>query len=192
MKNTTIYLILVSAILGISVFINVSTGLKLRKCLLTDIKTCDTIYKNDTFYITINKDVPKPYKVVKVDTFKIPVFADTIAILEEYYSKYLSVNYYSDTLSDSNIVAIIDEIICENEMKSRGFKYQLLIEPTVINNIVEDSQNGIYGGLISNFYDEKIGIGLSAGYINKQGYYIGLQYDFIHKAPGIMLTKRIW
>jgi hypothetical protein len=170
------------------------TQSKLSKCK-TSLAICpDTIIRiieTDTIFKIIYKPIPKPYKVVIFDSF--PRIIDTAAILNEYYTKYLAVNFYSDTISDSNLIAIVDEVICENEMKSRGFQYKLMngAQQVIVNPTPIYYSNGFYGGLISNYSDQKIGLGITAGYLTKKGYYFGAEYDVVHNIPGIYLMKKI-
>lgn len=181
-----------SLLAGIFFSLWLTTLIKLHSCnksIQTFSQDTIIITQPDTVFVYIYKNVPKPYKVIVNDSF--PKNIDTATILDTYYNKYLAVRFYSDTLKDSTLTAIIDEMICENEMKSRDFKYRLN-KPlnTIINNPAPIYYSkGFYAGLLSNYYDNKVGFGVSGGYLTRKGYFIGADFDVVHLAPGIRVMK---
>ncbi|MDD5358449.1 MAG: hypothetical protein PHX80_04830 [Candidatus Nanoarchaeia archaeon] len=174
-KQLILPVILLSAIAGLLIYGFISTQIKLRKCLNTQVTT-DTVITTelirDTVFVTIFKPVPKPYAVH--DTFQ-PV--DTAWILEDYNLIYA----YSDTLTDSTLEAIINTEIFQNKMLSRDFRYRLLSlqQQTITVTKTIDNSPGFYlgGGVGYLIPGKKVGLDISAGYMDRKNRLYGLSYD---------------
>lgn len=58
----------------------------------------------------------------------IPAQIDTAAILKQYFT----LTYHSDTIRDTNLVAVISDTIGYNRLLSRTFKYQITRPTTIV------------------------------------------------------------
>ena len=100
---------------------------------------CKTIAPIPTEFIEVPVEVPVPYEVVKTDTivkelteyvyntdtiYKILTEFDTIKITE-YVMAYFDTLYYSDTIKNEDLTAIVQDTVTQNRITSRQFKYQI-------------------------------------------------------------------
>ncbi len=167
--------VLYPVILGIFISLFVGTCSKLKKCTETTANIDTTITEPipETIYVTIYKPIPEPYAVH--DSFVQPV--DTAGILEDYNLIYA----YSDTLTDSTLEAIINTEIFQNKMLSREFRYRLLSlqQQTITVTKTIDNSPGFYlgGGVGYLMPNKKVGLDISAGYMDKKNRLYGLSYD---------------
>ena len=98
----------------------------------------------DTIQTFITKYTPKWREriVVEYDTFTPPI--DTIAILKDYYSKYV----YNDTIHIDTIgYAVINDTITRNTIFSRNVSTNFLIPITTVTNTIYINNREWYWGL---------------------------------------------
>jgi hypothetical protein len=189
-KQLILPVILLSVVIGLLFYGFISTKIKLERCLLAQ-TTADTAVSaqpvQDPIVVTIFKPVPVPYAVH--DTIVQAV--DTAWILEDYNLIYA----YSDTLTDSTLEAVIYTEVFQNKMLSRDFRYRLLnIQQqtiTVTNTI--DRSSGFYlgGGLGYLIPDKKVGLDISASFIDRQNRLYGLQYDPLNNTVNASIQFKI-
>lgn len=94
-------------------------------------------YLTDTLYKEIKTNVP--YLVKQTDT--VVLQPDTAAIL----ALYNKTCHYSDTLSDSCIIAVIDDQVFENRIVDRKFRYSLQCQKEIHSTSLY-YRNGFYAG----------------------------------------------
>jgi len=111
--------------------------------IVTEIET-----KYDTIQTTKETYIPKwqtkiiTETIVEIDTFTQPI--DTLAILQDYYTKY----FYQDTIKiDTLGYAIINDTITKNSIFSRDIKTIFTLPTTTINNKIYLNKIEFYGGL---------------------------------------------
>jgi hypothetical protein len=126
-------------------------------------KTSDTVYRDTTIYVT--KYTPLPPKIIR-EVIEIPANVDTLAILTDYYSRYV----YNDTIAiDSIGRAYIKDVITQNRIESREAKFDLQI-PEINNTIFvkEKDKLKVFVGGGLNFNGSDFGLlGGKAGILVK-------------------------
>lgn len=149
---------------------------KCQKPLVQEIYKVDTLsiykYITDTVYEKI--DSPLPYPVHIIDTFIQDI--DTLEIIK----KFLQVYYYSDTISDSSLVAIIDDKIYQNEILSRDFSYSILREKEIYITNTVNKVNGFYLGGVLNLNSAGMDIGPGIIYVHKKNA-LGINFSLSKK-----------
>jgi len=109
----------------------------------------DTIIKTDTITIidTVHQQttnyIPKPYKVIEINTVEIPVDVDTLAILRDYYAERI----YDDTVKFDSLMVRIKDTVSENRLKSRSVESWTLYKTTVIENTIAKNRREFYYGI---------------------------------------------
>lgn len=140
-------------------FSNIQTIVILVLIILVLMKTCEgpakpiekIVTKIEVRYDTLEVEkkvyIPKYQTriVTKVDTFTINKKIDTLAILKDYYAKYV----YQDTLKlDTLGYVVINDTITQNKIYSRSFdNSQILIPTTTITNDIYLNQRKFFGGV---------------------------------------------
>jgi len=141
---------------------NIQTLVILVLVILVLLKTCGGLGSSDPIekvitkvevrYDTVEVEkrvfVPKVKTVIRTNTITDTVFKkykiDTLAILKDYYSKYV----YQDTLKlDSLGYVVIMDTITQNKIFSRRFDSQILIPTTTITNDIYLNQSKFFGGV---------------------------------------------
>ena len=141
---------------------NIQTLVILVLVILVLLKTCGGLGSSDPIEKVITKVevrydtlevekrvfVPKVKTVIRTNTITDTVFKkykiDTLAILKDYYSKYV----YQDTLKlDSLGYVVIMDTITQNKIFSRRFDSQILIPTTTITNDIYLNQSKFFGGV---------------------------------------------
>ena len=112
-------------------------------------KTRDTIFIDSI--ITITEYKPSPPKII-TETVEIPADVDTLAILKDYYSKYL----YNDTLQIETFgEAYITDVVTQNRIDSRKVRFDIKIpEITETIYVKEKDKYKVFLGLGGGFYPE--------------------------------------
>lgn len=125
----------------------------------------DTVYKDTIIY----KDnyIPSPPKIVK-EVVEIPADVDTLAILTDYYQKYV----YNDTITNidgEGSMAFIKDTVTQNKIVSREAKFNIknkTITETITVKEPERTKVFVGGGL--EFGTNNFGLnGASAGFLVK-------------------------
>ncbi len=140
---------------------NIQTLVILVLVILVLLKTCGSgdevttekvVTKVEVRYDTLEVEkkvfVPKIKTVVRTNTITDTVVLksriDTLAILKDYYNKYV----YQDTLKlDSLGYVVIMDTISQNKIFSRKFDSQILIPTTTITNDIYLNQSKFFGGV---------------------------------------------
>ena len=140
---------------------NIQTLVILVLVILVLLKTCGSgdeittekvVTKVEVRYDTLKVEkkvfVPKIKTVVRTNTITDTVVLksriDTLAILKDYYNKYV----YQDTLKlDSLGYVVIMDTISQNKIFSRRFDSQILIPTTTITNDIYLNQSKFFGGV---------------------------------------------
>ena len=140
---------------------NIQTLVILVLVILVLLKTCGSgdevttekvVTKVEVRYDTLEVEkkvfVPKIKTVVRTNTITDTVVLksriDTLAILKDYYNKYV----YQDTLKlDSLGYVVIMDTISQNKIFSRRFDSQILIPTTTITNDIYLNQSKFFGGV---------------------------------------------
>lgn len=191
MKNL-FYTVLFALLSGILLTTTVVQSVRLKDASGVNMIVNDTIYVVDTVVNTITES-PIVITKTKVDTVLISEViekykdVDTSQILAEFFS----VNHFCDTISDSTIIAVIDDYLSANEIIARSFRYTLLSKSSTINNLYEKESklDGIYiGGNVSYLNNSGLGIGVSAGYLTKKGAFGYVSYDAVNKYTSIGMS----
>lgn len=140
----------------------------------------DTAYVHDSFPKYIPVSTPVPYAVITTDT--IPSNVDTIAILKDYFAKYL----YSQTIADTSISVTISDTISQNKIAGRGFSYQILRPQQIITNttIIADKKFKAYVGLGFTYANSAVGFAPHLLLQTKKDVIYGVGYDVVNK--GVM------
>ena len=98
----------------------------------------------DTIQTVVTKYVPKWRDKIIVETDTILASVDTLAILKDYYAKYV----YSDTLMIDTVgYAVINDIITRNSIFSRDVTTNILIPTITQTNTVYINKSEWYWGL---------------------------------------------
>lgn len=140
---------------------NIQTLVILVLVILVLLKTCGSgdeittekvVTKVEVRYDTLEVEkkvfVPKIKTVVRTNTITDTVVLksriDTLAILKDYYNKYV----YQDTLKlDSLGYVVIMDTSSQNKIFSRRFDSQILIPTTTITNDIYLNQSKFFGGV---------------------------------------------
>ena len=110
-----------------------------------------TTVKTDTVvtYKTIEKStkVYIPKYTTKIISKTLPISIDTIAILNDYYSKYV----YQDTIKNDSVKIYILDTISKNKIQNRKVKYiithpTITVTNTITNNIEVKQKTQLYFG----------------------------------------------
>jgi len=124
------------------------------------ITVTETLISYDTINDTISEYIPKWKTKIEIDTFYAPV--DTMAVLKDYYAKYL----YVDTIKIDTIgYLVVKDSITENKILSRNIKTNILLPVTTITSTTTTYINKI------DFY-----VGLKAQGTSNQLNYIGGEF----------------
>lgn len=119
------------------------------------IKTTDTVYiPGDSIPYMVEVKVPVPYDSIVTDTQYYPNPVDTSEILKKYYTRY----FYTDTIADSSVIAIIHEEITRNLVADRQVWFQNLRPHAVTYTTINEPAPKLYAGIVASNYG-KIGIG---------------------------------
>jgi|TARA_B110000908_G_scaffold13484_1_gene15598 hypothetical protein len=98
----------------------------------------------DTIQTVVNKYIPKWRDRIVIKTDTILASIDTLAILKDYYAKYV----YSDTLMIDTVgYAIINDTITRNSIFSRNVTTNILIPTITQTNTVYINKSEWYWGL---------------------------------------------
>jgi len=122
--------------------------------------------------------VPVPHDSVVVDTFWRDV--DTAAILRRFFTQYT----YQDTIRDSSFVAILREVIAQNQIVERQMQFQNL-RPTAVTyktNIVAAPAQWYAGPTI--YLGNRMGVGAEILYARNKNA-IGLSCDLVNRNVGV-------
>jgi len=100
--------------------------------------------KYDTIIKYTPKYIPKWKEKIITRTDTVPSLVDTLAILKDYYTKYV----YNDTIHiDTMGYAVINDTITRNTIFSRSVATNFLIPITTVTNTVYTNQREFYWGL---------------------------------------------
>jgi len=130
--------------------------------------------------VKVNVPVPVYCETVKHDTVTQYQKIDTAEILDCFFKRYV----YRDTINDSTVRAIIQEIISQNRIVNRQVWFQNLREKQVTyQTTIIQQQTGLFIGPQLTF-GSKFGIGAGAMYIrDKNGF--GCNVDLINRSFGV-------
>lgn len=120
--------------------------------------------------------LPVPITKIIHDTTYKTLKIDTLAILAQYFERIT----YSDTIKDSLLIAYITDVVAQNRIIDRKFKYKNLRQTEVIinNTTTVNKPNWYVGGGL--YVGQKLGVGPSVSY-STQTYNISAGYDIINK-----------
>ena len=155
-----------------------------------------TVTETKTEYITVEKEVPvyvpkwKTKEIPKYIPYVIP--ADTAAILFDYYAKL----EYSDTLSlDTLGYVVVDDVISQNKIASRSYKYKVDIPSktiTITNTVYENKREFYYGlGMAGNMTQLNY-VGAELMYKNKKKQAYGLGVGINQNLQPILSGRIYW
>ena len=145
----------------------------------------------DTVQTVVEKYIPKWRDRIITKTDTIPSIIDTLAILKDYYTKYI----YTDTLKIDTIgYAIINDTITRNTIYSRKVTTNLLIPTITRTNTIYINAHELYWGLGLAGRSSQInylGGELLYKTTNKQiyGFGLGVNQDFQPVLSGRMYWK---
>jgi hypothetical protein len=156
---------------------------------------CNTccIDKSDTAYVydTTLKEIPVPYPLPKdTEYVEIPANVDTSEILKDYFARL----YYNQTISDSNLVAIIEDSVTQNRIIHRTFKYQWLQPQTVIINEVKPQgkeRSKVYVGVELGGNMQQFNLSPTLRLATVKGNMYGVRYGAIDKTYNFEYSKKI-
>lgn len=111
----------------------------------------------------------------------LPAVVDTLAILRKFYTSYC----YTDTIQDSNLVAVSEIELSENKIRDHQLAYKFL-KPERIITITNTIQRPLkpllmVGVSVSQDRQFSFGIGPQILLISKRRQTIGLGYDVVNK-----------
>lgn len=186
-KQNIIRLLLVSAIAFLLI--------QIRGCVRdmnTSKQVNEKIVHSDT--IVKYKYVAKWYHpVTKVLRIKdstaesLPLIVDTLTILRKFYTAYC----YTDTIQDTNIVAVSEIELFENKIRDHHLSYKLLKpeRTTTITNTIEKPFKPLLmiGVSVSQDKQFSFGIGPQILFISKRRQSFGLGYDVVNKRANVNL-----
>jgi len=122
--------------------------------------------------------VPAPYDSIVVDTVWRQV--DTAAILRKYFIKYV----YQDTIRDSSFLAILREVVTQNQITERELSVQNL-RPTAVtyttNTVAAPAR--WYAGPTANL-GSRMGVGAEILYVRNKNAF-GLSCDLVNRNVGV-------
>jgi hypothetical protein len=149
--------------------------------------------KSDTLYVydTTIKEIKVSYPLPKdTEYVEIPVNIDTLEILKDYYAKI----YYNQTISDSNLIATIEDSVSQNRIFHRKFNYQWLKPTTIINNEIKQPTKenvklylGVELGGNINTFNLSPTVRLST----PKGNLYGFRYGIIDQTYNLEFSKKI-
>lgn len=162
----------------------------MRECTpgCKEVNNQDTIKTNKLIYDSIPYAVPVRVPV-PADTITVPVPADvdTAAILRLFFTKY----YYSQTIEDTNLRAVIRDTIHQNKIFSREFTYQWLRPVKVEQTIIAPADKKafkVYAGFnLSGSKDGFTGVGPSLILKTKKDNVYFLGNNLLEKQPNVSL-----
>lgn len=132
----------------------------------------------DSIPYPVNVLVPVPYDSIVVDSFWRKV--DTAEILRKYFIKYV----YQDTIRDTSFLAILREVVTQNQIIERKLSVQNL-RPTAVtyttNTVTAPSR--WYAGPTANL-GSRMGVGAEILYANNKNAF-GLSYDLVNRNVGV-------
>lgn len=137
-------------------------------------------FVRDTVFKEVEVDRPVPYKVIERDT----VYEEKRGI--DYFQAFkeccLTSNFYSDTIRDEVLEAIVEEEVYMNSIVSRNFDYRLLSYPTrEITKTVVEREKGLFVGPVVGTSFDNFGAGVSLMYLNGKGHAYDFKYDIIQQ-----------
>lgn len=122
--------------------------------------------------------VPVPHDSVVVDSFWRDV--DTAAILRRFFTQYT----YQDTIRDTSFLAILREVVTQNQIIERKLSVQNL-RPTAVtyttNTVAAPAR--WYAGPTANL-GSRMGVGAEILYANNKNAF-GLSYDLVNRNVGV-------
>lgn len=190
MKNKILYIL--SIIILILIILLLS--FKLINCVKNS-NSCisDTIvvYKTQTIdkFVEVPVKIPIYYEKLKYDTLWQNKDIDTNEIIKEYFENCLATIYYSDTIQDSTIYAVINDTIQMSEIKYRQFLYGIKKYKEVTKTVyIKD--NGFYAGLNIGRSKNEFGFGGSILY-KKDNNIFGISYDVMNNDLYLNYQRKI-
>jgi len=171
---------------AIAVLVGLVVGwmLKPSPALTTVAVTKTVTVPGDSIPYPVPVAVPVPHDSVVVDTFWRDV--DTAAILRRFFTQYT----YQDTIRDSSFVAILREVIAQNQIVERQMQFQNL-RPTqvVYTTTVETPPPRWYvGGFAS--YGRRPSAGVTLLYARKNNAF-GITADPFNRSTGVQWLHAI-
>jgi hypothetical protein len=110
-----------------------------------------------------------------------PAIVDTLAILRKFYTEYC----YTDTIQDTNIIAVSEIQLAENKIRNHTLAYKLLRPEKIITvtNVIEKPFKPLLllGVSVSQDKQFSFGIGPQIQFISKRRQSVGLGYDVVNK-----------
>ena len=151
----------------------------------------DTINYSDTIY------KPKPYEVIKyqyknihhykIDTVIDFALVDTMAILSDYFAKYV----YKDTiLNDTNGFITIYDTITKNRILSRSVHKKFYPTTYTVTTPIKH-RTKVYIGFGANGWLDKFGVSINMALLTKQDHLYSIGYDPLNKNVAINLYWKI-
>ena len=111
----------------------------------------------------------------------IPAIIDTLAILRKFYATYC----YTDTIQDTNIVAVSEIQLSENRIQNYNLTYKLLRPDKIITvtNTVEKPFKPLlmFGVSVSQDKQFSFGIGPQILFVSKRRQSVGIGYDVVNQ-----------
>ena len=149
--------------------------------------TIDTVW-TDTIEREIEVDVPDYVYHDTGTTRWRDMLIDTMAILQDYFSRY----YYVDTIGDSTFTAVIMDTVTQNRISSRRFIYKNLSPSTIVTNTttLKPKRKLFVGGMVGGNATQ-----LSAGgglmYQTRKDHAYSYMYDAVNNQHHVILYWKI-
>jgi hypothetical protein len=116
---------------------------------------------------------------------------DTTEIIKEYFENFTAKYFYTDTIQDSMILAIVNDTISKNKIIDRTFNYKfkkyMLINKTVT---VKPRENALYGGIFTGGSRNEFILGGQLLYKMNDNI-IGANYDLINNNITVSYNRKI-
>lgn len=147
----------------------------------------DKPVKSDTIisYKYLNKWYPviiKQKAPIESTPRDLPINLDTLEIFKKYFTEFC----YSDTIQDTNLIAVSTIRVFENKIKDYQFNYKLLqpLKETIItNNVEKPTKSYLLIGLCTNLDKNKyLGVGPEFLFIGKKQHAYGIGYDLLNQS----------
>jgi hypothetical protein len=119
---------------------------------------------------------PKYYFIKDSVFIGIPNKVDTLAILKDYFTRYVGTYVFRDSLLE----ATVTDTILKNSSIGMGFTYKNL-RPISVTTIMEKPKNKVFIGPFISYQQPQLSGGLSLSLENKQGRLLSFGYDPFHK-----------
>ena len=123
----------------------------------------------------------KAQRITDSTPIPMPAIVDTLAILKKFYTEYC----YTDTIQDTNIVAISEIQLSENKIRDHNLTYKLLRPEKIITvtNTIEKPFKPLLMLGVSVSQDKAFSFGIRPQilFISKRRQSVGLGYDIVNK-----------